>query len=686
MMLSTLSALLNGWDFYPMRRFLNIFLSLALLFLPVQIVVAQNDLQVMPDSQPVTLQLRWTPQFQFIGYYAALWQGYYQEAGLDVTIVPGSPTRQPHREVLAGRVNYGVGNSEVLLNYLQNKPLIAMAVVMQHSPSVFLTRKDSGIRTPQDLVGKRVMILGGVNDLEFFALLAHEGVNPKAITIMPSSYRIDDLLEGKVDVFNAYLSNEPFYLLEKGVEPFVINPVDYGVDMYSDILFTSEKEIQEHPKRAKAFLDASLKGWAYALAHQDEMIERLLQMKDIDKTRVQLENEANVLQKLIQASNVPLGNINPGRFERMSLHLQELGFVQAPRSVDEFIYDPNPKIAKSTFLKAMTLTIAGLVFVIVLAVWFWQTNRRLYQEIRLRQETQHSLEASRCHFQSIVENLQEVYYRTDMQGNILYISPSVEKVLQLTADQVIDTNIQKYYAVGYHRADFLEALNANNGEIKDYELRLVDADNSEIWVATNSQFYYEKGQIVGVEGTFREITQQKNQEALMKTMALEDPLTGVYNRRSLIQHLNSAISNNKLQNGFGAVLFMDIDNFKPVNDTHGHGVGDELLKLISHRLHQSVRKEDLLFRIGGDEFVILLTWLDTSDRSLAELRAAKVAETLLNHLRTPYLVEYVTVKISCSVGIKMFPDALCDADEIIEQADQAMYNAKKHGKDRYYLN
>lgn len=667
---------------------IRLFSSLCVILitvLPVKSVFAQSDLGGADQDDAISLQLRWTPQFQFIGFYAALWQGYYQDAGLKVNIIPGSPTRQPHREVLSGRAQYGVGNSEVLLSYLQDKPVKALAAIMQHSPSVLLTRKDSGIRTPQDLIGKKVMMLGGSNDIEFFAMLASEGVNPNDIMIMPSSYRIDDLVEGKVDVFNAYLSNEPFYLQEKGVEPFVINPVDYGVDMYSDILFTSEQEVSRHPQRVKAFLVASLKGWSYALSHQDEMIDRLLTMENINKTRLQLEQEAQVLQRLIQANTIPIGNMNPGRFQRMAAHLHDFGFVKQPKNIEDFIYDPNPKIQQSIFFQVVSIGVAGLLLVLLMAAWFWNTSRRLQHEISLREETERSLQASRRHFQRIVESLQEVYYRTDTHGNIIYISPSVENLMKLPLSEALGKNIESFYASSHKRKDLLEALQANHGQVKNFELKVVTGENREIWIATNSQFYYEGDNITGVEGTFREITQQKDQEELMKTMAFEDPLTGLYNRRSLIKHLNLAIHNGKVHNEFGALLFMDLDNFKPVNDKHGHNVGDELLKLVGQRLKQSVRKHDVLFRIGGDEFVILLPSLETQDCATAEMRAGKIAETLLNHLRESYQVHDLHVDISASIGIKLFPDEVNDADEIIELADKGLYTAKDMGKDQYHL-
>ena len=170
--------------------------------------------QEQDNLEPIVMQIRWLHQFQFAGYYAAVHKGYYEERGLDVTIVAGSPTRKPVDEVLAGRAQYGEANSELLYHYLDGEPLVALAAIFQHSPSVLLTKKDSGIKTPQDVIGKKVMMVGGTEDVDFLAMLANEGVNTDLVDIIPSSYNIQDLVDGKTDVFNAYLTNEHFFLLE----------------------------------------------------------------------------------------------------------------------------------------------------------------------------------------------------------------------------------------------------------------------------------------------------------------------------------------------------------------------------------------------------------------------------------------------------------------------------------------
>ncbi|MDO9141066.1 MAG: ABC transporter substrate-binding protein, partial [Methylobacter sp.] len=189
-------------------------------------------------AEPVHLQLRWHHQFQFAGYYAALEKGYYKAAGLDVIIDEGTPDKKPVQEVLQGRAHYGVANSELLLERLRGAPLVALAAIYQHSPSVLIARKDAAIFSPDDLVGKKIMLLEQTVDADFFAMFYNEGVDLSRIQVIPSSYDINDLITGKVDAFNSYLSNEPYLLKQQGIEFTVLNPRNYGADFYSDILFT----------------------------------------------------------------------------------------------------------------------------------------------------------------------------------------------------------------------------------------------------------------------------------------------------------------------------------------------------------------------------------------------------------------------------------------------------------------
>ena len=291
----------------------------------------------------VNLQLRWKHQFQFAGYYAALEKGYYRDAGLDVRIHEGAPGKAPVDEVIAGRAEYGTANSEVLLARLKGSPLVALAAVFQHSPSVLLARADSGIRTPHDLVGRKVMFMGGKHDTDFYAMLLREGIRPESVEILPSSYEIDDLISGKVDAFNSYLTNEPFILRRRGIDYVVINPSHYGIDYYGDILFTTEREIDDYPDRVKAFREASLRGWRYAMDHPDEVVGLLLDKYRVPKTRDHLEFEATAARSLILPDLVEIGHMNPGRWRGMVEALKSSGMVDNDILLDGFIYDPDPR-------------------------------------------------------------------------------------------------------------------------------------------------------------------------------------------------------------------------------------------------------------------------------------------------------------------------------------------------------
>ncbi len=127
-------------------------------------------------SEKISLQLAWKHQFQFAGYYAALHKGYYREAGLDVTIVEGGEGKFAREEVLSGRVQYGVAGSELLLHRRDGDPFVVLAPIFQHSPSILLARKDSGISNLQDLIGKRVMLLPENKDADILVAFLNEGI------------------------------------------------------------------------------------------------------------------------------------------------------------------------------------------------------------------------------------------------------------------------------------------------------------------------------------------------------------------------------------------------------------------------------------------------------------------------------------------------------------------------------
>jgi diguanylate cyclase (GGDEF)-like protein len=343
------------------------------------------------DLEVVNLQLRWHHQFQFAGYYAALEQGYYREAGLDVRIHQGAPGRTPVGEVLAGRAEYGEANSELLYQRLMGKPLVALASIFQHSPSVLLARADSGIRSPHDLVGKTIMVIGDITDADLYAMFENEGVDLDRVDLKPSSYDIQDLVNGNTDAFNSYLTNEPYFLRQQQINYNVIDPRRYGIDFYSDILFTTEQELRDHPERVRAFREASLRGWHYAMEHPERIIDLLIDKYGVDKSRDHLVYEAESMRGLIQPELVQIGHMNPGRWRHMADTFVKVGMVEPGYTLEGFLYEDD-RSAEIQILKRITgLSLSVTALLSLAVVVFLVLYRRLLKEIRLREAAEQEI-------------------------------------------------------------------------------------------------------------------------------------------------------------------------------------------------------------------------------------------------------------------------------------------------------
>lgn len=408
--------------------FTNLLTCGVLFWVPV--ALAQSNAGRTDDT--VHLQLRWMHQFQFAGYYAALEKGYYREEGLKVELHAGAPDRQPVSEVLSGRAQYAEGNSEVLLARLQGKPLVALAAIFQHSPSVLLALRSSGIKTPHDLIGKKVMLMNGMNDADFITMLSNEGIQPNQLSVLPSSYNFEDLIGGKVAAFNSYLTNEPFFLKQRGIEYTLINPINYRVDFYSDILFTSEDELKNNPQRVEAMRRATLKGWNYATTHPAEIIDLLRTKYQVPKSRAHLEFEANAMRQLILPELIPIGNMNPERWKLMADTFASAGMISRNYSLEGFMFeDPAQKklpgwVTPLLLGAAMLITLMSLV-----AAYFLRINRRLkFTESQLRAANE-TLNDSILEVTALHGRLKEQAMRDALTGlfNRRYLDEMLEREL-----------------------------------------------------------------------------------------------------------------------------------------------------------------------------------------------------------------------------------------------------------------
>jgi signal transduction histidine kinase len=253
-------------------------------------------------------------------------------------------------------------------------------------------RADSGIRTPLELIGKRTELS---ESAEILAMLHKEGIDSKKISIQPRNIDIhlDDLINGKTDAYFGYLTNEAYQLKIKGVKYRSINPRDYGVNFYNDILITSERLIRDNPNEVDAFRRASLRGWEYALAHIDETVRFIHQHYATGKSLGQLDFEAHELYKLIMPDMVQVGHMNPERWRRIGESYAELGMMKPQFDLNGFLYDTNPPPKDLTWL--YWSLIGALAAIVVVAAALWQVHRingKLKKSSSLQQAT---LESSR---------------------------------------------------------------------------------------------------------------------------------------------------------------------------------------------------------------------------------------------------------------------------------------------------
>ena len=242
----------------------------------------------------------------------------------------------------------------------------------------------------------------------------------------------------------------------------------------------------------------------------------------------------------------------------------------------------------------------------------------------------------------------------------------------------VNTNIEFYFP--QDRVKLTQAFNRalEHAQPYDLELKLLRADGQTVWVRMLGEPQLKNGQVVSIAGNIMDITQRRMAEDEIKSLAFFDPLTHLANRRLLFDRLNVARAACARRNLKGALLFIDLDNFKDVNDSRGHEIGDLLLQEAARRLKACVREEDTVARLGGDEFVVMLGLLDQPGDD-PRVRALHVGEKILAALGEPYTLDGQACRSTPSIGVAVF-DGDSGPQQVLRQADHAMYRAKAAGR------
>lgn len=301
----------------------------------------------------------------------------------------------------------------------------------------------------------------------------------------------------------------------------------------------------------------------------------------------------------------------------------------------------------------------------------------LMLDITERKRMEENLRQAATVFESAAEGV--VITKTD--GTIIAVNRAFTEITQYSQAEAVGNNPRMLQS-GRHSQNFYRDLWATvmrdgrwQGEIWNRR------KNGEIypeWLSISS-VRDEKGALTNFVATFSDITRQKQNEDYIQQLAFSDPLTQLPNRRLLLDRLQHAVATSIRNRHYGALLFIDLDDFKNLNDTRGHDTGDMLLQQVANRLQGCVREGDTVARFGGDEFVVILE--DLSERlTEATTQVQSASEKILSVLNAPYLLEKFQHHSTPSIGITLFGGADASVDELLKQADLAMYKAKGSGR------
>ena len=303
----------------------------------------------------------------------------------------------------------------------------------------------------------------------------------------------------------------------------------------------------------------------------------------------------------------------------------------------------------------------------------------VFTDLTQRKEIEQALRASETRFRDFTAAASEFVWENDLEGRFTFVSPRVESVWGYTQADLLGYTLGQLSApVEAERVRQWLARNLRaDGSFRDLEYQIVTGDGDTRWLLINAVgMVDEQGRRVGQRGTGRNITDRKLAEARISHLATRDALTDLPNRELLNDRLQHALANARRQQCEVAIIFIDLDRFKHINDSLGHGVGDALLREVAARLSECLRESDTLARLGGDEFVAVVDGLKNASE------AASVGEKILRALAVPFAIGPHTLVSTASLGVSLFPGDGEDADTLMRNADTAMYHAKAAGRNR----
>lgn len=299
------------------------------------------------------------------------------------------------------------------------------------------------------------------------------------------------------------------------------------------------------------------------------------------------------------------------------------------------------------------------------------------RDVTQQREALAELEASRVELKSIMDQLPDVLYRTDMQGIITMISPACFDILGFRREEMLGTVLSDYYNNRENRQKIVQAICEAGGKAIRVESALRHKDGSIVWMLTNAFVRFDSdGQPISIEGLARDISERKRMEDQLMTLSRTDGLTGAYNRGHFMDKSEEVINMMRRYQRPASMMVADLDHFKTINDKYGHHAGDLALKAFTDVCRQEIRESDILGRLGGEEFGLMLPETTIQHAQVLAERIRKAASAL------EITLDDQTIRIAVSIGLVELSTEDATLDAVMRRADLAMYQAKAGGRNQ----
>ena len=301
-------------------------------------------------------------------------------------------------------------------------------------------------------------------------------------------------------------------------------------------------------------------------------------------------------------------------------------------------------------------------------------------DISGRRQIEEALRVSERRYRALFERNLAGVYRSTIEGRLLDCNEAFARIFGYASrEEVLRQAAWDFFVKPEDREAALAKL-VERQSLTNYEICLKRKDGSHVWVLQNENLVEDSdGRLSVIEGTAIDISERKRAEEQVKHLAFHDPLTNLPNRLLFNDRLTLAVAQAHRHNQRLAVLFLDLDRFKVINDSLGHSVGDELLRQVAERIQEYVREGDTVARLGGDEFTLLVPGIS------AEEDAAKIARKICEAIHDPFWIDGRELFVTTSVGVAVYPSDGHDGESLVRNADSAMYRAKDQGRDNYQL-